>query len=191
MPNASAVPVGGRASDLDGYEIHFYTPIDDEHSWRFDFGFRRSRTIVPEDVVRRQVLGPDYHRIPNKENHYLQDREQQRTYNFTGMADFLSHDSCATETMGHIYDRRKEHLGSSDMGVIAVRRYLLDVVKAFQKGEEPPLMITDPSLNDYRHADSIAVVIDTTDWHPLYPHLVGSVGELPGRDAREPVGSRA
>jgi len=189
MPNASAVPVGGRASDLDGYEVHFYTPIDDEHSWRFDFGFRRSRTIATEDIVRRQVLGPDYHRISNKGNHYLQDRERQRTYNFTGIADFLSHDSCATETMGPIYDRRREHLGTSDSGVIAVRRYLLDAIKAYQQGQEPPLMIADPATNDYRHADSIAVVIDTNDWHPLYPHLVSSVDELPDREAVT-VGSR-
>ncbi len=50
--------------------------------------------------------------------------------NYTGMEDFLSHDSCATESMGPIYDRSKEHLGVSDTAVIAMRKFLLEAVKA-------------------------------------------------------------
>ena len=57
----------------------------------------------------------------------------------------------------------------------------------FGRSDKP----TDSGWYSYdRHADSIAVVISTSDWHPLYPHLVSSVAELPGRDVAETVGSR-
>src|SRR5439155_17817009 len=164
MPVASAVPVGGTDVKPDGYEVHFYTPIDDTHSWRFDFGFRRSRTIRPEDVGRRPWIGPDFKKVANAGNHYLIDREKQRTYNFTGMESFLMHDSMATESMGGLYDRSREHLGASDKGVIAVRRYLLEAAKGFQRGQAPPHIVTDPELNDFRHADSLSGVIEGRDW---------------------------
>jgi len=173
MPVGVAVPVGtpDAAGRLDGYEVHFYTPADDTHSWRFDFGFRRSRSITERDVHRAKIIDANYRRIPNADNHYLQDREKQRTVNFTGMEDFLAHDSCATESMGPLYDRSREHLGASDKAVIAVRRYLLDAIKGLQEGREPPQMVTDPRLNDFAHADCIRQVIDGLDWRGAFPHL--------------------
>jgi len=84
---------------------------------------------------------------------------------------FVIHDSCATESIGPIYDRSKEHLGASDTAVIAVRRYLLDTVKAFQRGEKPPNIVTDPSRNRFAHVDTFGEVIDGSDWHAAFPHL--------------------
>jgi phthalate 4,5-dioxygenase len=179
MPVGVAVPVGApdATGRLDGYEVHFYTPVDDTHSWRFDFGFRRSRPITERDVHRSKIIDSDHRRIPNSGNHYLQDRERQRTVNFTGMEDFLSHDSCATESMGPLFDRSREHLGSSDKGVIAVRRYLLDAIKGLQDGREPPGTVMDPERNRFGHADCIRQVIDGRDWRATFPHLVNSVDE--------------
>src|SRR5207302_9769276 len=122
------------------------------------------RAITPADVNRRAWIGPDARKVANQSNHYMMDREKQRTYNFTGMDNFLMHDSMATESMGPIYDRSREHLGASDTGVIAVRRFLLDAARAFQEGKELPHIVTDPALNDFRHADSIAEVIEGRDW---------------------------
>src|SRR5207247_199488 len=88
MPVGSAVPVGpgsDNADGPDGFEVHFYTPADDYHSWRFDFGFRRSRTVGIPDVHRAPHIGPDFRKYANASNHYLQDREMQRTVNYTGM----------------------------------------------------------------------------------------------------------
>jgi phthalate 4,5-dioxygenase oxygenase subunit len=173
MPVGVAVPVGmpDATGRLDGYEVHFYTPADDTHSWRFDFGFRRSRSVTERDVHRAKIIDENHRRIPNASNHYLQDRERQRTVNFTGMEDFLSHDSCATESMGALFDRSGEHLGASDKGVIAVRRYLLDAINGFAQGKEPPHIVTDPSLNDFSHADCIRQVIDGRDWRATFPYL--------------------
>ena len=35
-----------------GKEVHYYTPLDDTHCWRFDFGFRTDRPVVREDLLR-------------------------------------------------------------------------------------------------------------------------------------------
>jgi len=185
MPVGVAVPVGSPDANgnLDGFEVHFYTPVDDTHSWRFDFGFKRARKVTDADVHRRKVIGPGYRRIPNKDNHYLQDREMQRKVNFTGMEDFLSHDSCATESMGELFDRSREHLGLSDKGVIAVRRYMLDVIKDFQDGKEPPHIVRDPELNDFMHAESSYKVFegDPSGWRSQFPNLAMSAQEAVGR----------
>jgi phthalate 4,5-dioxygenase len=181
MPVGVAVPVGGGPGGRDGFEVHFYVPAgDDEHSWRIDFGFRRSTVITDDMVHRRQAIGPDYRRYGNVSNHYFQDRERQRTENFTGMTgEYLYHDSAATESMGAIYDRRKEHLGASDMAVIAVRRFMLDAIKGYQRGEEPPCLVPpNATFNDFRHAESTSVLVDGADWHPALPHLVSSREEL-------------
>ena len=185
MPVAVAVPVGGGGTSLDtsvGYEVHFYTPMDDTHTLRFDFGFNRVRPIRADEPVRRRAIGPDYQRYANSTNHYLQDRAKQRTENFTGITDFgmgcfLAHDSCATESMGPRYDRSREHLGLSDLGVIVVRRRLLDAVRAFQQGEPPLHVVMDPAKNNMTHVTSLAEFIGDADWRAHYPHLGLSADE--------------
>jgi phthalate 4,5-dioxygenase oxygenase subunit len=46
-------------------------------------------------------------------------------------------DFVVQESMGTMYDRRKEHLGVSDVAVIRMRRVLLDSLERFQRGEPP------------------------------------------------------
>jgi len=106
-------------------------------------------------------IGPDHVKIRNIHNHYLQDREEQKGETFTGMGKhFLIHDSCATESMGTIVDRSKEHLGTSDIAVIAIRKFLLQCVKALDRGQEPPHIIRTSEQNDLRH---VACVVTKTD----------------------------
>jgi len=172
MPLSGCVPAGSRSGELDGFEIHAYVPADETHAWRYDLGFKRSRPVREEEVHRRKQIGPDYRRIRNLRNNYLQDRELQKTKSFTGIEDFLNHDACATESMGRIYDRSKEHLGVSDKAVIAVRRYLLRVLTDFQEGKEPPHLIRDPGKNRFPHIDSIAEIIPASvPWRRQFGHL--------------------
>ena len=58
----------------------------------------------------------------NKDNDYLIDRKAQRTESFTGIAGIHQQDQAVTESMGPIYDRTQEHLGTSDAMVIRTRR---------------------------------------------------------------------
>jgi phthalate 4,5-dioxygenase len=77
--------------------------------------------------------------VANRANDYLLDREKQRIENFTGMRGIREEDIAVQEDQygGPIADRTKEHLGTSDAGVIALRRRLLNAVRNLQAGQEP------------------------------------------------------
>ena len=166
MPVFGCIPAGPRVGDrIDGYEIHMYVPVNDFVTWRYDLGFARSRPITEADIHRKKQMGPDYRGIRNIRNHYLQDRQAQRTVNFTGIEDFLNHDACATESMGLIYDRSREHLGISDKGAIALRKFLLNAVNNFRAGKSPPHIINDPKANNFPGICSASVTISPeTSW---------------------------
>jgi hypothetical protein len=156
----------GRVGLLDkgnpeGYTIHSHVPMDDEHALRFNIFFRRNRPVNLEEKQLEGGIGPDHIKVRNIDNNYLQDREEQKHETFTGMGrQFLIHDSCATESMGPIYDRSKEHLGAGDITVIAVRKFLLQSVRALDRGKEPPHVIRTPEQNDLRHLACIVRKID-------------------------------
>src|SRR5262249_9922676 len=59
-------------------EVHFYTPADDTHAWRFDLGMVPDRPVAPSDLHKSPDIGPDYQRYRNIHNHYGQDRQKQR-----------------------------------------------------------------------------------------------------------------
>ena len=78
-------------------------------------------------------------RLANRANDYLLDRAKQRAENFTGMRGIRDEDLAVQEDQyGAIADRTKEHLGTSDAAVIAMRRRLLAAVYDLQQGQEPP-----------------------------------------------------
>ncbi|MGH7794578.1 MAG: Rieske 2Fe-2S domain-containing protein [Candidatus Binatia bacterium] len=159
MPVYGCVPAGRPTNELEGFEIHTYVPADDTHCWRYDIGFRRDRAVREEEVHRRKQINPDYTRVRNARNDYLQDRRMQKTVNFTGIEDFLNHDACATESMGAIFDRSREHLGVSDKALIAVRKYLLTTVKELQNGKEPPRLARASNHNWFPHIDCFAYLL--------------------------------
>jgi hypothetical protein len=78
----------------------------------------------------------------NNDNDYMLDREMQCNVNYTGIPlqpvrMGRGQDGAMTESMGRVVDRSKEHLGTSDSAIIAVRRSLLREVRDFQEGVEP------------------------------------------------------
>ena len=165
MPITCWVPARNR-------EAHIYVPANDEHAWRYDLGFLQDRKPTAEDWNRESQIGPDYRRIRNLQNNYLQDRQRQATTDYTGIENFLNHDACATESMGPIFDRSREHLGVSDKAVIAVRRFLINAVKEFQDGKEPPHIVRDPTRNRFSHIDTFAQTIPANvHWRDRFGHL--------------------
>jgi hypothetical protein len=163
MPCHGFIPTGGIKGNPEGYTIHSHVPIDDTRSMRYNIHFRRNRPIEPDERQHDEEIGSDFRKIRNLQNNYLQDREKQKQENFTGMGPiFLVHDACATETMGPIYDRSREHLGVSDMTVIAVRKFLLNAARAVAGGKEPPHVICTAEQNDVRHVACIATKISAS-----------------------------
>jgi phthalate 4,5-dioxygenase len=163
MPCHGFVPTGGLKGNPEGYTIHSHVPADDEHALRFNIFFRRNRPVSDEEKQLDGGIGSDHIKVRNIHNDYLQDRKEQKRETFTGMGrQFLIHDSCATESMGPIYDRSKEHLGAGDITAIAVRRFLLQSVRALDLGKEPPHIIRTREQNDLRHVACIVAKIDAT-----------------------------
>jgi hypothetical protein len=81
--------------------------------------------------------------VANKENDYLIDREAQKNLvSYTGINGGVNgvflEDQAVTESMGQIYERDHEHLGTSDSMVIRTRRRLINAARAFQEGVVPP-----------------------------------------------------
>ena len=161
MPCYGFVPTGGLKGNPEGYTIHAHVPMDDEHALRFNIFFRRNRAVNEQEKQLEGGIGPDHTKVRNIHNNYLQDRGEQKQETFTGMGkQFLIHDSCATESMGPICDRSKEHLGIGDITVIAVRKFLLQAVRALDSGREPPHVIRTPEQNDLRHVACIVEKIN-------------------------------
>jgi hypothetical protein len=75
--------------------------------------------------------------VANARNDYLVNREAQRTKTFTGIPGVSEQDLAVQESMGAMCDRTREHLGSSDLGIIATRRRIMQAAQSLEHGEEP------------------------------------------------------
>ena len=172
MPSFSIVPGPPTAKfeedDIRGFR--FWVPIDDQTTWLYILNMRKKPFTDEERKSLRSWIGADYRRIRNLGNNYLQNRELQRTASYTGIEAFnpAEQDGCATESMGAIWNRSKEHLGYSDKTIIALRKMLLRLVSDVAEGREPRHIIRDPQCNDFSKLRSIKGVLPAgTDWRQI------------------------
>jgi len=94
---------------------------------------------VDKDTMRAQRLktypAPDYVPIFGRANQWGFNPEEQRSATYTGMGfDINIHDQWACESQGPIHDRTREHLASTDKGIVLYRRLLLDAIEKNAKG---------------------------------------------------------
>jgi phthalate 4,5-dioxygenase oxygenase subunit len=170
IPNKSAI-VGNEGRLGEGYAIHWHVPIDDETHYRYDFVFNRARPVERERYEREFANEMEGHRyVRNKRNRYLQDRKLMKTSNYTGMGDYFpAHDAFATETPGPIHDRTREHLGTTDVCIVAARRRLLEAIQDVQEGKDPIHVIRDPANNDMSHIVVVSEVVGPeVDHHDVW-----------------------
>jgi hypothetical protein len=104
--------------------------------------------------------------VQQPENNYLLDREAQRSntgYNgYTGITGVGMQDAAMTTSMGLIYDRSQEHLGTTDAMVIRVRRRLIAAVTAHMKHGVTPPGVDDPEV--YRVRSGGVFLPADADW---------------------------
>ena len=131
-------------------------PVDDTNMVGFTVTWHPDGPLAEEHIRRieswrgiyAEVNPRTFETIAHRGNNYLIDRERQRTDNFTGMRGIREEDVAVQEDQrGPISDRAKEHLGTSDTAVIAMRRRLLDVVQALERGREPIERVRPGSYN--------------------------------------------
>jgi phthalate 4,5-dioxygenase len=173
MPAFSIVPGPATAKfeEDDIRAFRFWIPIDDRTTWFYILNMRNRPFTDEERKNFRRWIDADYRRVRNAANEYLQDRELQRTTSYSGIAAVIpaEQDGCATESMGPIYDRTKEHLGYSDKTIIALRKLLLKATRAVEEGNDPPHVIRDPQAADFSRLRSIKGVLpEEKPWREIF-----------------------
>jgi hypothetical protein len=117
--------------------------MDDEHTMFFVMGAQGS-VGAGIDLHRVQPNTSDwfgrFRLVQTADNDYQIDRSKQRSLqSYTGLSSVHLEDLAITESMGTLLDRSAEHLGTSDVMVIRVRRRLIAAATALQEhGEIPP-----------------------------------------------------
>src|SRR6266705_3418873 len=129
------------------YGGHAFVPIDDEHCWTFsiDYHPRRALTGAEREAahagcgIHVRLMEGSFIPMANKRNDYLIDRAAQKAKKtFSGVLGVGVQDAAIQESMGPIQDRTREHLVSSDNGIVKTRRRLMDAASAVARGADPP-----------------------------------------------------
>ncbi len=124
---------------------HCWVPRDDETCWVWTMTWNPDRALsdgeweeIRNDTFVHATVDPmTFRPVRNKANHYLIDRNLQRTSSMTGIQGFAAQDMALQESMGPRVDRTRERLGTSDTAIIAARRLLLQEISALENGQSP------------------------------------------------------
>jgi nitrite reductase/ring-hydroxylating ferredoxin subunit len=173
MPGTGRLGYGGRRG------FRAWVPVDDEHTMFFSISGPRNANPFGNRTppVGMQAGGSPFGRflpdttdwatgkfrlIANASNDFMLDREAQKRESFTGIPGIHLQDQAITESMGAIYTRDREHLGTSDQMVIRTRRRLINAARAFRERGELPALVDHPEL--YRIRSGGCVIPRTADW---------------------------
>jgi phthalate 4,5-dioxygenase oxygenase subunit len=154
--------------------VRAWVPIDDNHCFGLSMSKLgtqgRQRSGQPGDNLVDAPLRPDstdwYGRFrfdANARNDFRIDRDKQRGgKSYTGIPSVSLEDHAVTESMGPIYDRTSEHLGSSDAMIIRTRRRLMAAAAAVRERGIVPPGVDQPEA--YRLRSGGVVLPDGADW---------------------------
>jgi 5,5'-dehydrodivanillate O-demethylase len=112
------------------HNMHFRTPVDDEHTMHYNMSFVPSKRHTPANE------DPPFEFIPFKDEN---DRFK--------MQHVTAQDALAWESQGPIMDRSREHLGVDDVGIIMLRKLVRDQIEVVRAGGDPLGTIRDPAKN--------------------------------------------
>jgi nitrite reductase/ring-hydroxylating ferredoxin subunit len=99
----------------------------------------------------------------NFANDYMINREAQKNWeSYSGIPGVRQQDMAVTESMGTIYTRHREHLGTTDTMIIRTRRRLLNAAKAYRDTGVPSPGVDDPTV--YRQRSGDLVLSRSLDW---------------------------
>src|SRR5581483_4148994 len=171
-------------------------PMDDEHTITYNLSSISTRrqpgpTGGPNPNAFANLLPNTtdwYGRFrteQNPDNDFLIDRALQRrnegSNGWTGIQSIGMQDAAMTTSMGTIYDRTNERLGTTDTMVIRVRRRLINAAKAYaERGITPP-GVDDPTL--YRVRSGGVFLPQGVDWVEATRDLRAGFVEHPNLDA--------
>jgi phenylpropionate dioxygenase-like ring-hydroxylating dioxygenase large terminal subunit len=178
LPFYAMIPAG-----LMGQQTRFaaYVPMDDEHTlhWEITRGLMDPDELPPEargSEGRRPVARAAseyrprssdwygrFNMLQSMANDYLIDRAAQRSRkSFTGIPGIRQQDMAVTESMGPIFDRETEHLGTTDALIIRTRRRMIAAARALDEHGVVPPGVDQPEL--YRQRSGGVLLPREANW---------------------------
>ncbi|WAH37985.1 Rieske 2Fe-2S domain-containing protein [Alicyclobacillus dauci] len=131
FPYMLAVGSGG----LGTYAMQMRIPMDDTHTWHVWYN-----AYVPGEHVE----------IPQSLQKLCLYDVPWRDAEGEFITDYIDgQDIAMWVTQGTIADRTTEHLGTTDKGIILLRKLYMEQIQRVQKGLDPLGVIRDPSLNGF------------------------------------------
>jgi phenylpropionate dioxygenase-like ring-hydroxylating dioxygenase large terminal subunit len=141
-------------------------PVDDETHMLFFCFWDEAGPLV--DISKFFYPGADRDDLMkeadhNRANRWGQDREAMANGHFSGFTKTLLHEDAGVQlSMGPIVDRSQENLCGTDLAIVRMRAYLLDMLDRQDAGEE-----IDGALDGYRQGGFLPfsyVAPKGTDW---------------------------
>ena len=174
FPFYAMVPTG-----VLGLEIRFraYVPIDDYNVMVWTINKVKPDAMRPASPRGTPILGAaQVEYLPNTtdwlgrwrlsanlSNDFLIDRELQKSgESYSGIRGIRQQDAAVTGSMGPIYQRHQEHLGTTDALIIRTRRRLIAAAKALRDEGILPPGVEDPEI--YRQRSGGVVLPRSADW---------------------------
>ena len=173
---------------------HMWIPIDDRNTMVWSVTCNPEQPVTNQERTRWAAGGDPYQPpttdalgrwrlVANKRNDYLRDYEVQRTQTFTGIPSITLQDQAVTESMGEIFDRSQEHLGSTDAVIIQVRRRLLEAARALRDHGVTPGGVDNPEW--YRVRSASLLLPAEVDWIEGSKEVLRAFSGLPVASALE------
>jgi phthalate 4,5-dioxygenase oxygenase subunit len=180
FPFYTMIPTGVLGTQI---LVRAWVPIDDDHMMFWNMSAPRSmsfgqgnrpgtpQTATPPQQGRRNGFEylPEtsgwtgkFRLTQNRDNDYGIDRVAQMSgESYTGIPGIHQQDQAITESMGTIYRREHEHLGTSDAMVIRTRRRVIQAARAHDQGILPP-GVDNPEV--YRYRSGGVILPRSADW---------------------------
>jgi phthalate 4,5-dioxygenase oxygenase subunit len=188
FPCYTMIPTGTLGVAI---HVRAWVPVDDEHVMYWSINVpasrqvgRQGQTATERNVASGRPMGAEatagarggfeyetfnsgwlgrWRLTQNASNDYGIDRESQASgVNYTGIPGIFQQDQAVTESMGTVYDRSHEHLGTSDSMIIRTRRRVINAAKALRDNGVVPPGVDDPEV--YRTRSGSVILPRSADW---------------------------
>ncbi len=123
--------------------VQIFVPMDDETTMHYSVFFSVDGTPIDEAAIRDNVnwhpgvnVDSEYRLDLNEANLWKQDRVAMKDGTlYSGIKGFPLQDVACQESMGPIVDRSQEHLGTTDVAIIRMRRRMLENIQRVADGK--------------------------------------------------------
>jgi 5,5'-dehydrodivanillate O-demethylase oxygenase subunit len=144
-----------------GSHFEWRVPMDDENTLSVTWAFER---VPKEREPYEQGPIPSWHGP-------IKDPTTRRWLN----SHVMNQDFVAWAGQGTVADRAKEHLGSSDRGILMLRKRFFEDLERVSAGQDPKAVIRDPRINEcvslpiaHRNVFVDGLCLDELLKHPIF-----------------------